>query len=75
MPVIAMLPVWPTRTKYSAPRYLSLATGDLMTPARAGKEMSDVVANSRVVLLEGTGHSLMMERPNDVFRCAELTIV
>lgn len=48
------------------PTLFILGTRDLMTPARAGKEMSGVVANSRVVLLEGVGHSLMMERPNDV---------
>ena len=48
------------------PTLLILGDHDIMTPARAGKEISGVIANSRVVLLEGTGHSLMMERPNDV---------
>ena len=48
------------------PTLLILGDRDIMTPARAGKEISGVIANSRVVLLEGTGHSLMMERPNDV---------
>jgi pimeloyl-ACP methyl ester carboxylesterase len=43
-----------------------LGNRDIMTPARAGEDLSAVIPNSRVVVLEGTGHSLMMERPNDV---------
>jgi pimeloyl-ACP methyl ester carboxylesterase len=45
-----------------------------MTPARAGKELAEVITGARVELLEGTGHSLMMERPNDVLD-ALITIV
>ena len=48
------------------PTLFILGSRDVMTPASAGKKMAGVIADSRVVLLEGTGHSLMMERPNKV---------
>ena len=34
--------------------------------ARTGEELAKTVTGSKVTILEGTGHSLMMERPNDV---------
>jgi len=43
-----------------------LGNSDIMTPAKVGEELTNIIADSRVVLLEGTGHSLMMERPNSV---------
>ena len=48
------------------PTLFILGTRDIMTAARAGKEMADIIPQSKVVLLNGTGHALMMERPNDV---------
>jgi pimeloyl-ACP methyl ester carboxylesterase len=48
------------------PTLFILGARDIMTAARAGKEMASIIPQSRVVLLNGTGHALMMERPNDV---------
>ena len=56
------------------PTLFILGTRDIMTPARAGKELAKVITGARIELLEGTGHSLMMERPNDVLD-ALITIV
>jgi len=56
------------------PTLFILGNRDIMTPARAGKELAKVIAGARIELLEGTGHSLMMERPNDVLD-ALITIV
>ena len=56
------------------PTLFILGNRDIMTPARAGKELAKVITGARVELLEGTGHSLMMERPNDVLD-ALITIV
>ena len=56
------------------PTLFILGNRDIMTPARAGKELAKVITGARVELLEGTGHSLMMERPNDVLD-ALITVV
>ena len=48
------------------PTLFILGARDIMTAARVGKEMASAIPQSRVVLLNGTGHALMMERPNDV---------
>lgn len=48
------------------PTLFILGNRDIMTPASIGKEMAAVIAGSQVSILQGTGHSLMMERPNDV---------
>jgi pimeloyl-ACP methyl ester carboxylesterase len=53
-------------SQVQCPTLFILGNRDIMTPARAGKELASVIADSRVVLLESTGHSLMMERPNNV---------
>ena len=48
------------------PTLFILGNRDIMTAARVGKEMASIISQSRVVLLDGSGHALMMERPNDV---------
>jgi pimeloyl-ACP methyl ester carboxylesterase len=48
------------------PTLFILGRRDIMTPARTGEELAKTVTGSKVTILEGTGHSLMMERPNDV---------
>ena len=48
------------------PTLMILGKRDIMTPPRIGAELSQIIKASRVVFLEGAGHSLMMERPNDV---------
>ena len=48
------------------PTLFILGRRDIMTPARTGEKLAKTVAGSKVAVLDGTGHSLMMERPNDV---------
>ena len=43
-----------------------LGKRDLMTPVKASKELMSAVAGVKVVSLEGAGHSLMAERPDEV---------
>ncbi|MBO68217.1 MAG: alpha/beta hydrolase [Acidiferrobacteraceae bacterium] len=52
--------------KIQCPTLMILGKRDIMTPAKIGSELSEIIKNSRTVFLEGAGHSLMMERPNDV---------
>jgi pimeloyl-ACP methyl ester carboxylesterase len=37
-----------------------------MTPAKGGKAVAAAIANCRLALIEGAGHMLMSERPDDV---------
>ena len=37
-----------------------------MTPAKSGKAVAAAIPGSRLVVLEGAGHLLMSERPDDV---------
>ena len=48
------------------PTLFILGERDIMTPVRAAQNLIGAVPNARVCLLDGSGHSLMMERPNDV---------
>jgi pimeloyl-ACP methyl ester carboxylesterase len=38
----------------------------MMTPAKAGKALAAALAKSRTVILPGTGHMMMVEKPDDV---------
>ena len=37
-----------------------------MTPAKAGKATAAALPNAHVAVLDGAGHMLMSERPDDV---------
>ena len=37
-----------------------------MTPARAGLEVAKALPNAEIVNLDGCGHFMLSERPNDV---------
>jgi pimeloyl-ACP methyl ester carboxylesterase len=50
----------------TAPATLVLGERDLMTPAKAGRELAAALPNARVVTLSGAGHMLMSERPDEV---------
>lgn len=50
----------------TVPATLVLGERDMMTPARAGRELAAALPNARVVALEGAGHMLMSERPDEV---------
>jgi pimeloyl-ACP methyl ester carboxylesterase len=52
--------------KVRVPAILVLGERDLMTPARAGRELAAALPDARVVTLAGAGHMLMSERPDEV---------
>ena len=47
---------------------------DMMTPARAGLDVAQSLPDARVVRLEGCGHAMLNERPNEVLD-ALITVV
>lgn len=49
-----------------APATLVLGERDMMTPERAGRELAAALPSARVVTLDGAGHMLMSERPDEV---------
>jgi pimeloyl-ACP methyl ester carboxylesterase len=48
------------------PVTLILGERDMMTPAKAGKALAAALSNARTVILPGTGHMMMVEKPDDV---------
>ena len=52
--------------RVTAPATLVLGERDLMTPAKAGRELAAALRNPRVAVLTGAGHMLMSERPDEV---------
>jgi pimeloyl-ACP methyl ester carboxylesterase len=52
--------------RVTVPATLVLGERDMMTPARAGRELAAALPNARVVHLQGAGHMLMSERPDEV---------
>src|SRR5436190_4709355 len=52
--------------KVSVPATFVLGERDLMTPLKAGRELAAALPKAGVVVLEGAGHMLMSERPDEV---------
>jgi pimeloyl-ACP methyl ester carboxylesterase len=52
--------------KVSVPSLVILGSRDLMTPAKAGKAIAAAIAACRLTVIDGAGHMLMSERPDDV---------
>src|SRR5262245_4683949 len=52
--------------KVTVPTIMVLGERDLMTPAKAGRDLAAALPNARVVTLAGAGHMLMSERPDQV---------
>jgi len=50
----------------ACPALFVLGELDLMTPVRSARSLIDACADATVVVLEGGGHSLMSERPDEV---------
>jgi pimeloyl-ACP methyl ester carboxylesterase len=48
------------------PVTLILGERDMMTPAKAGRALAAALPQARVVILPGTGHMMMVEKPDDV---------
>jgi pimeloyl-ACP methyl ester carboxylesterase len=53
--------------KVSAPTIVILGGRDVMTPPKSGKALAAAIPGSRVTVLEGAGHLLMSECPEEVF--------
>lgn len=47
------------------PTLLVLGDGDLMTPARNAKALSEAIADSRIEVIKDSGHFMMVERPDE----------
>lgn len=48
------------------PVLLLLGQRDLMTPARAARDLAKIMRGATTVVLDGSGHNLMAERPDEV---------
>lgn len=51
---------------FDCPVLVIAGDDDMMTPARAGLDVARSLPNARVVRLEGCGHAMLNERPNEV---------
>src|SRR6476619_3837693 len=54
-----------TAAKITVPSIVIQGSRDLMTPAKGGKALAAAIPNCRLALIEGAGHMLMSERPDD----------
>ncbi len=52
--------------KVSGPALLILGKRDVMTPTRAAEDLNRALPNAETVLLEGAGHALLLEQPDEV---------
>ncbi len=52
--------------RINVPAIVIQGSRDLMTPAKGGKALAAAIPNCRLALIEGAGHMLMSERPDDV---------
>ncbi len=52
--------------KITVPSIVIQGSRDLMTPAKGGKAVAAAIPHGRLALIEGAGHMLMTERPDDV---------
>jgi pimeloyl-ACP methyl ester carboxylesterase len=43
-----------------------LGERDLMTPAKGGRQLAAALPNAQTVILQGAGHMLLSERPDEV---------
>jgi pimeloyl-ACP methyl ester carboxylesterase len=52
----------------AVPATFILGERDMMTPIRNGKTLAAAVKDSRTVVLRGAGHTMMVERPDEVLK-------
>ncbi|HEX9468055.1 MAG TPA: alpha/beta hydrolase, partial [Bradyrhizobium sp.] len=55
-----------TAAQITVPTTFILGERDMMTPAKAGKTLAAALPNSRIVVLPGAGHMMMVERPDEL---------
>ena len=55
-----------TEESIRCPVLVIAGNDDMMTPARAGLDVARSLSDARVVRLEGCGHAMLNERPNEV---------
>ena len=55
--------------KVSCPALFLLARRDSMTPVRAAQDFAKSVKGARVVVIDGSGHNMMGEKPDAVLDC------
>lgn len=58
-------------TKVSVPTLFILGERDMMTPTKNGKTLAAAVNGSRTVILKGAGHTMMVERPDEVLKALQ----
>ena len=61
-------------SKIECPTLFILGERDIMTPIRSAKKMIESVAGAKVEVIAGSGHSLMMEKP-DAILDALITVI
>lgn len=52
--------------KIKAPAHVVLGSRDMMTPLKSGRALAAAIPSCRVTVLEGAGHMLMSERPDEL---------
>jgi pimeloyl-ACP methyl ester carboxylesterase len=52
--------------KVAVPSVVILGSRDLMTPAKSGRAIAAAIPGCRLIMIEGAGHMLMSERPDEV---------
>jgi pimeloyl-ACP methyl ester carboxylesterase len=52
--------------RVKAPAHVLLGSRDMMTPLKSGKALAAAIPSCRVTVLEGAGHMLMSERPDEL---------
>jgi pimeloyl-ACP methyl ester carboxylesterase len=57
--------------KVTVPATFILGERDMMTPIRNGKTLAAAVKDSRTVVLRGAGHTMMVERPDEVLKALQ----
>jgi pimeloyl-ACP methyl ester carboxylesterase len=50
----------------TVPTTIILGERDMMTPAKAGRALAAALPNSRIVVLRGAGHMMMVEQPDEL---------
>jgi pimeloyl-ACP methyl ester carboxylesterase len=52
--------------KIACPALFVIARRDAMTPARSAQAFAQTVKGARTVMIEGSGHNMMGEKPDEV---------